>query len=65
MKKNKLGDLLYDNEKSMFGLVAEQVDNPTFPWIVHWNDGTKNWVDDKTVNIWKRYVQHIRKTCKR
>ena len=50
----EISDMVYDEGKKVFGMVVEYVPNHGYHWIVEWQDGRKNWVDDETVVYWKR-----------
>jgi hypothetical protein len=40
----QIGDLCWDKDKKVFGVVGEIL-NHVYPYVIHWNDGRKNWVD--------------------
>ena len=50
----EIGDLVYDRDYDCLGMVVEYVLNHGYHWIVEWNNGKNNWVDDDTVLQWKR-----------
>lgn len=55
----QLGDLCYDHGNMVLGIVAEVLDNPTYPYVIYWNNGKKNWVDSSTAAFWKSQVEKI------
>jgi hypothetical protein len=58
-QKIKVGDLLYDADRKVYGIIEEKLDHP-YPWIVAWTDGRKNWVDTATIEMWKRELHELR-----
>ena len=49
----QIADMVFNYTEKAFGMVVEYVPNHGYHWIVEWQDGKKNWVDDDTVIQWK------------
>jgi hypothetical protein len=59
-KPIKVGDLLWDDVRKIFGIVSEEIDHEAFTWVASWNDGRQNWVDSTTIRVWKRNLEVLR-----
>lgn len=60
MNEIKLGDLVYSIATMTFGVVTEKKDH-MYPWVISWNDGKENWVDDDTAKAWKQELLNLLK----
>ena len=50
--KIDIGDLCFDDDNKIFGVVAELVDHE-YSYVIYWDDGKKHWVDYETAYRWK------------
>jgi hypothetical protein len=54
----QIGDLCWDKDKRVFGYVGEIL-NHAYPYVIHWNDGRRNWVDYLTAYGFKYRAWHL------
>lgn len=59
--KIKVGDLLYDDVRKIFGIVAAEHDSEADTWIANWNDGRSVWVFRDSIVSWKKQLEMLKR----
>jgi hypothetical protein len=60
MIQHKLGDLLWDDMRGIYGIITEKLSEEAGTWMVYWSDDRTNWVYSETILRWKKELEELK-----